>query len=320
MPHYGSHDVARGETVIRSEQELAHAYDQARPRLVRVAYAILGSHGEAEDVVAEGWSRLVRHRRESIADVESWAVVAISRMSLDVLRSARVRREQYVGPWLPEPIVDLEAAVDPAERAALADEVSYALLVVLETLSPAERTVFVLHDLFAVPFPEVAQIVGRTPTVVRQLASRARRQVRDAQPRHASTREHRRVVEAFAVATESGDLTNLLHVLDPDVVLVTDGGGAVTAARRPVLGADRVARFVLGIFSKAPANSRVEEIQINGAAGFGIYDGDALATIVSLTVADGRVKRLDLIRAPDKLPGPDGCGLGERRVLPGGAP
>lgn len=298
MPDPGFSDA------VLSELELARAYDEARPRLVRVAYAILGSHSEAEDVVADGWTRLVAaHRRDPIRDVEAWAVVAVSRGSLDVLRSARVRREQYVGPWLPEPVVELDTARDPAESAALADEVSYALLVVLETLTPAERTAFVLHDLFAVPFPEVARIVGRSPAAVRQLASRARRQVRGAQPRHTSTREHRRVVEAFAAASASGDLASLLRVLDPDVVLVSDGGGVVKSARRPVVGADKVARFVLGILGKAPADGRIEEVQINGATGFALYDGDALETVVSFTIADSRITRLDLIRAPAKLPG-----------------
>lgn len=287
-----------------TEQELADAFAQARPRLVRVAYAILGSHTEAEDVVSDGWLRLARaHARERVVDVESWAVVAISRMALDVLRSARVRREQYVGPWLPEPLVQLESATDPAETAALADEVSYALLVVLETLSPAERTAFVLHDLFGVPFPEVAQIVGRSPAAVRQLASRARRHVRDGRPGTADTPEHRQVVAAFAAAAASGDLAGLVRVLDPDVVLVSDGGGIVSSARRPVLGADRVARFLVGLFRKAQPGDHTERIWINGVPGFAYYRGDRIETIVSVTVADERVARLDLIRAPDKLPG-----------------
>jgi RNA polymerase sigma-70 factor (ECF subfamily) len=280
---------------------LAAAFSRARPRLVRVAYAIIGSHSEAEDVVADCWFRLVAaDDDEPVRDVEAWAVVAVSRMALDVLRSARVRRERYVGPWLPEPVVE---AADPADKVTLADEVGYAMLVVMETLSPAERTAFVLHDLFGVTFDEVAAIVGRAPAAVRQLASRARRHVRGQSPWPAAdAAEHRRVVEAFASATASGDLAALIRVLDPDVVLVSDGGGLVTSARRPVLGADRVARFLLGVLAKEQAGDVIDRVVINGAPGFAVYQQGELVTIASVTVAAGRVTRLDVVRAPGKLP------------------
>ena len=214
-------------TSAADEDRLAEAFSQARPRLVRVAYAILGSHSEAEDVVADCWLRLVTaHSATPVRDVESWAVVAVSRMALDVLRSARVRREQYVGPWLPEPMVD----ADPADKVTLDDQVSYALLVVLETLTPAMRTAFVLHDLFGLAFDEVAVVVGRSPAAVRQLASRARRHVRErGMPPTVDAAEHRRVVSAFAAAVTSGDLATLIRVLDPEVVLVSDGGGLVSS-------------------------------------------------------------------------------------------
>jgi RNA polymerase sigma-70 factor (ECF subfamily) len=305
-----------------AEDRLAGAFSQPRPRLVRVAYAILGSHAEAEDVVADCWLRLVTaDAAEPVRDVESWAVVAVSRMALDVLRSARVRREQYVGPWLPEPVLTGGASEDsaargaagaggsagyggdPADKVTLDDEVSYALLVVLETLTPPERTAFVLHDLFGMPFAEVASVVGRSPVAVRQLASRARRHVRS----HggvpaADSAERRRVVAAFSVAVTSGDLTGLIHVLDPDVVLVSDGGGVVTAARRPVEGADRVGRFLLGVMSKGRSGDRIAQVDVNGASGFALYQNGELVTVVSVTVARGKVTRLDLVRAPAKLP------------------
>jgi RNA polymerase sigma-70 factor (ECF subfamily) len=305
-----------------AEDRLAGAFSQARPRLVRVAYAILGSHVEAEDVVADCWPRLVTaDAAEPVRDVESWAVVAVSRMALDVLRSARVRREQYVGPWLPEPVLTGGASEDsaasgaagaggsagyggdPADKVTLDDEVSYALLVVLETLTPPERTAFVLHDLFGMPFAEVASVVGRSPVAVRQLASRARRHVRS----HggvpaADSAERRRVVAAFSVAVTSGDLTGLIHVLDPDVVLVSDGGGVVTAARRPIEGADRVGRFLLGVMAKGRSGDRVAQVDVNGAPGFASYQDGELVTVVSVTVAGGKVTRLDLVRAPAKLP------------------
>jgi RNA polymerase sigma-70 factor (ECF subfamily) len=288
---------------VKTEPDLlAAAFSQARPRLVRVAYAIIGSHSEAEDVVADCWFRLVAaDEDEPVRDVEAWAVVAVSRMALDVLRSARVRRERYVGPWLPEPVV--EAAADPADKVTLADEVGYAILVVMETLSPAERTAFVLHDLFGVTFDEVAAIVGRAPAAVRQLASRARRRVRGQSPWPSTdAAEHRRVVEAFASAATSGDLAALIRVLDPDVVLVSDGGGLVTSARKPVLGADRVARFLLGVLAKEQPGDVIDRVVVNGAPGFAVYRQGELVTIASVTVAAGRVTRLDLVRAPGKLP------------------
>ena len=284
---------------------LAAAFSQARPRLVRVAYAIIGSRCEAEDVVGDCWFRLVAaDKDEPVRDVEAWAVVAVSRMALDVLRSARVRRERYVGPWLPEPVIEAsdDAAADPADKVTLADEVGYAMLVVMETLSPAERTAFVLHDLFGVTFDEVAAIVGRAPAAVRQLASRARRHVRGQSPWPSTdAAEHRRVVEAFAAAATSGDLAALIRVLDPDVVLVSDGGGVVTSARRPVLGADRVARFLLGVLAKEQLGDVIDRVAVNGAPGFAVYHQGELVTVASVTVAAGRVTRIDLVRAPGKL-------------------
>jgi RNA polymerase sigma-70 factor (ECF subfamily) len=293
--------------VTAAQDRLAAAFQLARPRLVRVGYAILGSRTEAEDVVAECWLRLAaQDAAEPVRDVEAWAVVAVSRMAVDVLRSARVRREQYVGPWLPEPVVTAAAQGDPADRVTLDDEVSYALLVVLETLTPAERTAFVLHDLFGMPFGEIAGVTGRTAAAVRQLASRARRHVRERGQRPpggpADPVEHRRVVAAFAAAAVSGDLAALAAVLDPDVVLVSDGGGAVSSARRPVLGADRVARFVLGVLAKVGAADQVEEVLVNGRPGFALCQEGRPVTVVAVTVAGGRVSRLDMIRAPAKLP------------------
>jgi len=189
-------------------------FDAARPRLLRLAYSQLGDLGEAEDVVQEAWLRLQRAGPETIRDLDAWLTTTVARLALDVLRSARARRVAYVGPWLPEPVVE----DDPADRVTLDESVSYALLTVLEQLSPAERTAFVLHDVFDVPFPEVAEIVGRSPDSVRQLASRARRHVTRERPRRpVSQAEHRRLVEAFTRAAEEGDVERLLTLLDPDV-------------------------------------------------------------------------------------------------------
>jgi RNA polymerase sigma-70 factor (ECF subfamily) len=280
--------------------ELAAAYDMERPRLVRVAYAILGSHAEAEDVVADCWLRLVSaDERDSVRDVAAWATVTVARAALDVLRSARVRRESYVGPWLPEPVVG--AMPDAADRVSLDDSVRYALLVALERLTPAERTAWVLHDIFEMPFADVADAVGRTPGAVRQLARRARQHVADGTPRIAvDASTHDRVVGAFLGAAAGGDLAGLVRMLDPSVVLTSDGGGVVSAARRPVLGPDKVARFMAGI---ARRDGEVELVQVNGRTGVAFRVDDRLHSVVSFTVDGDRITRIDLVLAPDKLSG-----------------
>jgi RNA polymerase sigma-70 factor (ECF subfamily) len=295
-PREARHSLPASDRV----EQLAAAYQAARPRLVRVAYAVLGVHSEAEDVVADVWLRLAAaDERDPIRDVDAWATVAVARAALDALRSARMRRESYVGPWLPEPVV---TDSDPADRVTLDDAVSFALLVVLETLTPAERTAWVLHDLFGLPFAEIAPVVGRSADAVRQLASRARVHVRSQTPRVAvDPSEHDRVVGEFLRAAAGGGLPALVATLDPEVVLTSDGGGVVSAARRPVLGADRVARFLLGIAGKAGPNDRIAPLTVNGAAGLGLYQGADLSAVLSLVVTNGRVARIDLIRAPAKL-------------------
>lgn len=288
----------------RTEQ-LAAEYDALRPRMVRVAYAILGSRAEAEDVVADSWPRLVdADAREPVRDLAAWLTVAVARAATDVLRSARVRREAYVGPWLPEPFVAAAGeAADPADRVSLDETVGYALLVVLESLSPAERTAFVLHDVFGMGFPEVATVVGRTPAAVRQLASRARNHLAGQRPRfEVDPRAHEAVLGRFLAAAAGGDLDALLATLDPDVVVTSDGGGVVSAARRPVLGADRAARYVLGTVAKyVDQQAEVDLLLANGLPAIGIREDGVLTSLVVLTVAGERVTRVDIVRAPAKL-------------------
>jgi RNA polymerase sigma-70 factor (ECF subfamily) len=299
------------------EDELAAEYTRIRPRLLRAAYALLGTWADAEDVVADTWLRLTQaDRREPVADVEAWAVVAVSRRALDVLRSARVQREAYVGPWLPEPHVEWMAGpaipdgltapadlADPADRVTLDESVSYALMVVLETLTPAERTAFVLHDLFGVPFTEVAGVVGRGPAAVRQLAARARAHVRAGAPRMTvSSAEHQHAVDEFFRAAAGGDIAGLVAVLDPGVVMTSDGGGQAPAARRPVRGAERVARFLVGAAATISAGQRMIPLTVNGGPGVAIVEPDGTASLVgALTVAAGRIMRVDLLVAPAKL-------------------
>jgi RNA polymerase sigma-70 factor (ECF subfamily) len=287
---------------MSGSDELAATFLAARSRLVAIAYAILGTHAEAEDVVADTWVRLVdANSKEPIRDVVGWAVVAVSRGALDTYRSARARREVYIGPWLPEPHVESLQPIDPVDRVTLDEQVSFAMLVVMESLTPAERTAWVLHDLFGLPFRDVAEAVGRNPDAVRQLAARAREHLRVSAPRlDVDPVQHARVVDRFLQASSGGDLAALVAVLDPDVVLTSDGGGQVNAARRPVHGADHVARFVLGITAKG-TDEQVRVVNVNGAPGIGLFRGPDLSGVVSFTIERERISRIDFVRAPDKL-------------------
>lgn len=288
--------------VTKREEELAAQYADARNHLIRVAYAVLGTRVEAEDVVGDCWLRLLEaDGRGPVRDVAAWATVAVARAALDVLRSARHQRELYVGDWLPAP--DLHAVeVGPDQRVSIDESVRYALLVVLETLSPAERVAFVMHDLFGYSFPEIAELVGRTPAAVRQLASRARRHVELRAPRFdIQAAEQRAVVDAFLVAAQGGDLAALVVLLDENVVLTADGGGIVTAARRPVHGRSRVARFLLGTFAQLDDDHDIRQIWVNGERGIALLTRGKLHTVMVLTAPAGAIARVDIVRAPEKL-------------------
>lgn len=283
--------------------ELTLAFEAQRPRLVRVAYASLGSVAEAEDCVQEAWLRLRRLPDPgSIRDLGAWLTTTVSRLAYDALGSARARRERYVGPWLPEPLVESLGADDPADRVTLDESVSMALLVVLERLSPAERTAFLLHDVFGFGFEEVAGVVGRSPAAVRQLASRARRHVDEGRPRFPPTRaEQERLVTAFAAACSNGDMQQLLALLDPEVVWRADGGGKVTAARPTAGGAANVARWLLALARRPPQSLRIAIV--NGGPGVVMRDADGVLTVIAFTIDAGRITALDVMRNPDKLAG-----------------
>lgn len=277
----------------------AERFAHARPRLLRLAYSELGDVGEAEDIVQEAWLRLARTDVDAIENLDGWLVTVVGRLALDRLQSARSRRETYVGPWLPEPLPS-DDSEDPADRVTLDESVSYALLTVLEQLSPAERTAFVLHDIFEVPFGDVATVVGRTPEAVRQLASRARRHVQSERPRFAASMdEHDRAVRAFALAVAEGNLEGLVAVLDPEVVWTSDGGGRVSAARRPLRGGTRVARTWAVLSRKAVAEPI--EVELNGWLGLVLQFGDGHRAALSFVVSDGHIVRIDAIRNPEKL-------------------
>lgn len=283
-----------------ADDALIRAFEAHRPRLLRVAYTTVGSVTEAEDCVQEAWLRLQAQDPASIRDLGAWLTTTVSRLAYDTLGSARARRERYVGPWLPEPLVEGLAGGDLADRVTLDESVSMALLVVLERLSPAERTAFLLHDVFGLAFEEVAGVVGRTPAAVRQLAARARKHVEDGRPRFPpSLAEQRRLVATFAEACGSGDVRQLVALLDPDVVWRADGGGKVSAARPAAGGAQNVARWLLALARRPPRSLRMATV--NGAPGLVMRDGDGVLTVIAFTIDAGRITALDVMRNPDKL-------------------
>ena len=288
--------------------ELADLLGERR-HLMNVAFRMLGSWNDAEDAVQqayERWYRLDERDRAAIERPGAWLQTVTSRICLNVLDSARVRRERYVGEWLPEPVPTDAApgsspAIDPLDRVALDDSVSMALLVVLESLTPPERVAYVLHEVFSVPFAEIAEIVDRSPAATRQLAASARRHIRESRRRPATVSEHDRLVTAFREACENGDLEALVGILDPQVVSVSDGGGRVRAALRPVVGADHVARFLLGVLAKASPGTTIEQREVNGRAGFAVTDGGRVTGVVALGTTEGGIRDLWIMLNPDKL-------------------
>ena len=287
---------------VNERDWLAKEFEDLRPHLRAVAYRMLGSMSEAEDAVQEAWVRLDRSNSDEVVNLHGWLTAVVSRVCLDMLRSRRSRREHYLGAWLPEPIVSIDAENDPEQEAELADSVGLALLVVLETLTPAERLAFVLHDMFAVPFEEIAEIVGSTPAAARQLASRARRRVQGAAPTpDADLTRQREVVAAFLAAARSGDFEALVAVLDPDVTFRVDTGGAGPRARPPVVGAAAVARTVLTRGARFAPHAR--PAVVNGAAGVFVGTRHRPMAIVGFTVVGDRVVAIDLIADPAKLRG-----------------
>jgi RNA polymerase sigma-70 factor, ECF subfamily len=284
----------------RSAEEAAAAFEELRPRLIGVAYGLLGTLAEAEDVVQEAWIRLQRSDLEVIGDLSGWLITTTSRLAVDAIRSARTRRETYVGPWLPEPV---ETAPDPADSVSLVDALSWAMLVVLETLSPAERAAFVLHDVFGLSFSEIGQALGRAPAACRKLASRAREHVEARQPRFDVDPEaHREVVAAFGRATASGDLEGLLSLLEPDAVLTSDGGGLVQAVQRPIHGALEIAKFLAGVGASRPGLT-MRSSAVNGCPALLVFERSQVASVLVLGISDGRITTIDAIRNPHKFHG-----------------
>lgn len=276
-------------------------FSALRPLLFAIAYRILGSVGEAEDAVQETWLRYESSATEP-ASVKSYLSAVVTRLSIDVLRSARMRRETYVGPWFPEPLLT-DPYEDPARSAELADSVSMAALLLLERLSPRERAVFVLREVFAFDFPEIAAAVGRSEEACRQLAVRARRHMQDGRPRFAADRREREELAArFFDAFSDGDLDGLRELLAADVQAVSDSGGKGPALARPVVGAENVARLIGAFGALMPGVVELEQRAINDQPGAILWDRDGkVVAIIVLDVLEGRVQTIRTVINPEKL-------------------
>jgi RNA polymerase sigma-70 factor (ECF subfamily) len=276
---------------------LAQRFEEQRPRLRAVAYRMLGSLTEADDAVQDAWLRLSRTDTSEVENLAGWLTTVVARVSLNMLRSRKSRREEPLGPHVPDPVIDPAGGTDPEHELLLADSVGLALLVVLETLSPAERLAFVLHDMFAVPFEDIAPIVERSPDAARQLASRARRRVRGAAPvPDADLAEQWEIVDAFIAAGRDGDFEALLAVLDPDVVLRADGGAAGISGH--IRGAAQVARQA-AMWSRVGLTPR--RALVNGVAGVvSTRDGKPFS-VGAVTIRGGRIVEIDILADPERL-------------------
>jgi RNA polymerase sigma-70 factor (ECF subfamily) len=288
----------------------ALSFEPHRRRLLGLAYRMLGSLTEAEDAVQDAYLRWHATNRDNVADARAFLTTATTRICLDVIRSARARREKYVGPWLPEPVVDTKALA-PDAQTELAEDLSIALLLALDRLSPLERAAFLLHDVFDCSFTEVARTLDRSEAACRQLASRARMHVREARPHdepvardradHATTR-HEELVSAFVDAARSGDLEALMSMLAEDARLVADGGGKVQAALSVIEGSDRTARFIVSAAAKGLSEGTTLRFRpVNGLPGLIAYSPDGYVQTVAFEIEEGRIRTIYSVRNPDKL-------------------
>ncbi|WP_406398472.1 RNA polymerase sigma factor SigJ [Streptomyces uncialis] len=298
----------------RSEPTLGAVVGERR-RLINIGYRLLGSLAEAEDAVQETYARwyaLSRERQEAVESPGAWLTTVATRVCLDVLGSARVRRERYVGEWIPEPLPDRTewmsgraggggaGPADPADRVTLDESVSMAFLVVLESMTPAERVAFILHDVFRYPFAEVAGMVGRTPAACRQLAASARKRVRAAKAPAVPAAGQAGVVRDFKEAWEAKDIEALVGLLDPGATMIADGGGLAGAALRPVEGGERIAEYLIHIAAKAPGLTLLERT-VNGRPGLVAQHDGVTVTVAAFGLTGGRVTHIWAVRNPEKL-------------------
>ena len=287
---------------MNEQQLLAERFEAHRGRLRAVAFRMLGSLAEADDAVQEAWLRISRTDTNDVENMAGWLTTVVARVCLNMLRARRARHEESLQGRVPEPILDREDGIDPEHEVLLGDSVGLALFVVLETLGPAERVAFVLHDVFGVSFDEIAPIVGRSSTAARQLASRGRRRIRAVAPvPDRDLSEQRIVMDAFLAAVQEGDFDGLLAVLDPEVVLRADGGARWVGATRELRGAQTVARSALTI-TRRLTGFRVERALVNGAAGIVSWDekGEPFS-VMGFTVRDGNIAEIDVLADPERL-------------------
>ncbi|HKE67015.1 MAG TPA: sigma-70 family RNA polymerase sigma factor [Micromonosporaceae bacterium] len=290
---------------------LADEFEGYRPHLKAVAYRMLGSLTEADDAVQEAWLRLARSDSGDIGNLGGWLTTVVGRVCLDMLRARTRRREESLDARMPDPVVSRDGALDPEQEVLLADSVGLALQVVLESLTPAERLAFVLHDIFGLPFDQIAPIVDRTPMTAKKLASRARQRVRTATPSpDPDLAGQRRVVDAFETAARGGDFDALVAILDPDVVLRVDGG-ALTDGLQVIRGATVVATQASAFRRAATGALATRPVLVNGAAGLVNSINGQLFSLMSFTVADGRIVAIDILSDPDRLSGLDLAGFAD---------
>ena len=282
--------------------EHAERFTHLRPLLFTIAYEILGSATESDDVLQESYLRWAEVDLAAVTDTKAYLAQLVTRQSLNALRAQSRRREDYVGPWLPEPLLTQQ---DPSADVVLAESVSMAMLVVLETLSPDERAVFVLREVFGFGHDEIAEALGKSAAAVRQMAHRAREHVQSRRKRYepVDPKVSSEITMKFFAAAATGDMDGLLEMLAPDVVWIADSDGKVSAARRPVEGADKVARLILGFVRLAGGEGRVEPAVYNSAPALVLYTGDVLEGVVTFEVADGRITNFYAMRNPEKLTG-----------------
>ncbi|WP_328518923.1 RNA polymerase sigma-70 factor [Kribbella sp. NBC_00359] len=285
-----------------NDEQLAREFDEHRAVLVGAAYRVVSSVSDAEDVVQEAWLRWAAIDHDDIRDVRAYLIRITTRLALNRLREQKARREQYVGPWLPEPISPtLASNDDPAAAVEMADSVSMAMLVVLETLSPLERATFVLREVFDLPYDEIADTLGRSESAVRQLAHRAREHVHARQPRHhVDKARHNELTMRFMAAAGSGDFDQVVSLLAPDAVLISDGGGKKRAALRPIHGPEKIARWLFAVIAENP-NFEIRMATLNDDTAFIAYFDDEPDTVAFLETTDEQITELYLIRNPDKL-------------------
>jgi RNA polymerase sigma-70 factor (ECF subfamily) len=276
-------------------------FEQERPRLARFAYRMLGSRADADDVLQEAFLRWTGADRSDVQSPGAYLSSIVARLCIDHRRTIEARKATYIGPWLPEPIVGAEES-DPAHRLETAETVSLALLMILESLSPAERAAFLLRRVFDYGYDEISTILEKSAPSCRQLVHRAEQAIEDRRPRFdPDPAEAERVTQAFLSACTSGDVQGLLEILSDDVVVYSDGGGKATAALAPVRGADRAARFFVGVTKKTPAAARIQRARVNGQPGIVIFVAGKAETVLTLDVVNGRIVTCYAIRNPEKL-------------------